>query len=159
VGTVTTSAASPVDPDAINTAAADAYLKQAKKPSKVTDKGLTGIWKHTQEFLVSLGDNYPISTGTQDNDAVILYLQALSDFFTAHSKRSFPGSPDPKILSSLPNVNHQVCILFLDSILQGLYAYSQNSFDPGSRPVFAHGTAETAYFVAYVDSLGNVPVP
>jgi hypothetical protein len=159
VGTVTTSAASPVDPDAINAAAARAYLKLTKKPSNVKDPGLTGLWKHTQEFLVYLRGNYKPPTGTNDNDAIVLYLQAFSDFLAKHLGKSFPGSPDPKILSSLPNVNHQVCILFLDSILQGLYAYSQNSFDPGSRPVFAHGTAETAYFVAYVDSLGNVPVP
>ncbi|MFZ0658753.1 MAG: hypothetical protein WAM05_08535 [Candidatus Binataceae bacterium] len=156
MGTVTTSAVSSVDPDVINTAAADAYRKQAKKPSKVTDKGLTGLWKHAQEFLVSLGGNYPIPTGTKDNDAVLLYLQALSDFLAKQLGQSFPGKPDPKILSSLPNVNHQVCILFLDSILQGLYAYRHKPF---SRPPFAQGIEETDYFVGYVNSLGNVPVP
>jgi hypothetical protein len=160
VGTVTTSGGrhlTSVDLKRINDATEKAYVKQAKKPTGVMGDDLTALWKRVEKYLETLGDKYKVPNGTVDNDAIVLYLQELSHFFEVAANSSFPGKPEAGVLGAMANTNHQTCILYLDSGLQGLYAYRHKPFDPNSRPKFAAAKIETDYFVGYADAMGNVP--
>ena len=142
----------------INDAAQFAYKRQTHQPSKVgTGTTLKLVRKHIKEFLEHLKATYDVPPNTEDNDAIVLYLQALSHWFETTQQSNFPGDPDPQVFAAMANANHQSCIVYLDSILQGLYAYNHHQFDVDARPTYAAGKTETDYFVAYIDALGNAP--
>jgi hypothetical protein len=142
----------------INDALQFAYKRQTHNPSGVgSGTTLKIVCKHAKEFLKHLKDTYDVPPHTDDNDAIVLYLQALSHWFEETQQANFPGNPDPQVFAAMANANHQSCLVYLDSILQGLYAYNHHQFDPDARPTYSVGKTETDYFVAYVDALGNVP--
>jgi hypothetical protein len=162
VGTVTGTggpyALTAVSYKSINDAAELAYSRQTKKTSGVgAGNTLKLIWEHAIEFLQYLKDPYKLPQNAADNDAVVLCLQELSHWFEDQAGTNFPGNPDARVLAVMANANHQTCIVYLDSILQGLYAYRHHKFDSGARPEYEQNKSETDYFVGYVDALGNVP--
>jgi hypothetical protein len=150
---------STADFKSINDAAEIAYTRQTKKPTGLNGNDLKTLWKRVEMYVDALGSKYKIPNGTSDDDAIALYLQALSRFFEEDLNRSFPGNPEAGVLGAMTNANHQSCILYLDSILQGLYAHHHKPFDPNSRPPYVQGNTETVYFVGYADAIGNVPPP
>jgi hypothetical protein len=142
---------------AINNSAAAAYLKQTGNPSAVSGNStLKHLLLRLKEFLQYLKDRYQVPKGTTDNDAILLYLQEVSRWYEAAKNANYPGNPDSRILDAMESANHKSCIIYLDSILQGISAYKLKPFPPKDRPTYAANSTETDYFVGYVDSIGNV---
>jgi hypothetical protein len=146
-----------VDYGAINNSAAAAYRKQTGNPSTVAGNStLKHLLRRLEEFLRYLKAPYRVPKGTSDNDAILQYLQRVSGWYEAAKNTNYPGNPDSKILDAMQNANHKSCIIFLDSILQGLSAYKIKPFPPSDRPTYAANSSETDYLVGYLDSIGNV---
>ena len=141
--------------EAINDSAANAYLHQAHKPSKIVGRtSLKHILARLEEFLVYLQDPYTVPASTPDNDAILSYLWRVSRWYEKTGNAKYTGDPDSDILDTIDSGNHRSCLVLLDSILQGIWAYKKN-VNPLPRPPFVNGTTETSYFVAYVDAIGN----
>ena len=139
----------------INESAADAYLQQAHKPSKVAGKTTLGhLLRRLEEFLVYLGAPYTVPPGTEDNEAILRYLWRVSRSYERTTNAKYTGDPESDILDTIESGNHKSCLVLLDSILQGIWAAKGNA-NPLPRPPFVNGTSETAYFVAYVDAIGS----
>jgi hypothetical protein len=143
-----------VDYVAINNSTEAAYHKQTGNPSGINGNStLKHLLGRLEKFLrhPHINDPYQLPANTSDNDAIVLYLCELSRWYERKMNANYPGNPNRQILDTIENANHKSCLIFLDSILQGISAKNGSALN---RPPFTGGT-ETSYFVAYVDAIGN----
>jgi len=159
MGTVTVSAASlKLNYDDINNAAKDAYFKRVGRPSSVNGGTFAHLLRREKEFIRKyFHDTYTVPAGTDSNAVVLMYLQEMVSWLEAALNANLPGKPDPKILKTITNANHQSCIIFLDSVLQGVYQKETTKPMPSSlRPKFDASSSETDYFTAYISAIGDI---
>ena len=161
MGTVTvysTVALTNVNYKPINDAAQFAYKRQTHNPSAVgTGTTLKLVRKHAKEFLHSSEGHLRCTSEHKRQRRPRAIPPGTEPLVRNDSTIKFSRDPDPQVFAAMANANHQSCIVYLDSILQGLYAYNHHQFDVDARPAYAAGKTETDYFVAYIDALGNVP--
>lgn len=155
MGTVTIAGVKDPNYSRINTSVENAYKNQTGHGTGINGSTSAHVLARMKKYVEFLNPNYQLPSGASLNEAILLYLQEMSRFFEADQHESFPGNPDQGILGLMANVNHQSCILFLDSILHGLCAKRGIAFPPGNRPMFTAGQSEDDYFVGYVDSIGD----
>jgi hypothetical protein len=156
VGTITGAHGGNPGYDQINQSAAAAYLKQQHKPSQFTGDTLRDLSNRAVEWLGDLGGKF--QPPANDNDAIDQCLQELAKQLNKITHSHLTGSPDPDIYKVMVNANHKSCLVSLDAILQGAYAYNGGqSFQPGKRPKYDGIKDETGYFCAYLDAIGAVP--
>jgi len=151
-GTPRAPRAAGVDYLAINTSAEAAYHKHTGDPSGVLGGStLKHLLRRLEKFLKHprINDPYQLPANTSANDAILLYLQEVSRWYERATNANYPGDPNRKILDAIDSANHKLCIVLLDSILQGVAAKDGSALN---RPPFTAGD-ETSYFVTYLNSI------
>ena len=162
MGTVTVPAdtrnASSVDYQQINDAAKTAYFKRTGQVSTITGATFAHVIRREKEFTKKyLKDSYTVPGTTDPNDSVVMYLQEMVDRLENMLSTNLPSQVDPRIIKAMANANHQACIMYLDSLLQGVYQNENTQpLPPSSRPKYDSSSSETDYFVAYIEAIGNV---
>ncbi len=147
----------------INRDAESAYLAQVGSGSGVPGSStLQDLSARALALMNShLKDKYQVSGNHTDDEVILLCLNRMALFLQKAAKQSFPAAVDAGILAAMKNPNHSSCVVFLDSILQGLYFFNKNAspFPAGTRPKAADGASEDDFFCVYLQKIRGLPKP